>query len=170
MQKILIPLSLLFLLSLKNYFHHKKHADDIFLTVQRATFAVSKIYNDLFAKSRADFVSELSELCCTSKLRFVRDTLAAVVRRKLGQCNIGNLIERQGTNVKDNLLKDTYNLYSLGEKSIQALPKNMLRCDNRLQDQEVQTRSCLSSTIFASKADVENLKSEFESKLSALRE
>ena len=147
-----------------------QEADDIFLTIQRATFAVSKIYNDLFAKSRADFVSELSELCSTSELRFVLDMLAAVVKRKLGQCNIGNLIERRGTNVKDNLLKDTYNLYSLGEKSIQALPKNMLRCDNRLQDQEVQTDSCLSSTIFASKSDVESLKSEFESKLSALRE
>ena len=115
--------------------------DDIFLTIQRATFAVSKIYNDLFAKSRADFVYELSELCCTSELRFVRDMLAAVVKRKLGQCNIGNLIERRGTNAKDNLLKDPYNLYSLWEKSIQALPKNMLRCDNRLQDQEVQTDS-----------------------------
>ena len=61
-----------------------QEADDIFLTIQRATFAVSKIYNDLFAKSRADFVSELSELCCTSVLRFVRDMLAAVVKRKLG--------------------------------------------------------------------------------------
>ena len=91
-----------------------QEADDTFLTIQRATFAVSKIYNDLFAKSRADFVSELSELCSTSELRFVRDMMAAVVKRKLGQCNIGNLIERRGTNVKDNLLKDTYNLYSLG--------------------------------------------------------
>ena len=134
-----------------------QEADDIFLTIQRATFAVSKIYNDLFAKSRSDFVSELPELCSTSELRFVRDMLAAVMKRKLGQCNIGNLIERRRTNVKDNLLKDTYNLYSLGEKSIQALSKNMLRCDNRLQDQEVQTDSCLSSTLFASKADVESL-------------
>ena len=90
-------------------------ADDIFLTIQRATFAVSKIYNDLFAKSRADFVSELSELCCTSELHFVRDMMAAVVKRKLGQCNIGNLIERRGTNVKDNHLKDTHDSYSLGE-------------------------------------------------------
>ena len=46
----------------------------------------------------------------------------------------------------------------------------MLPCDNRLQNQEVQTDSCLSSTIFASKEDVENLKSDFESKLSVLRE
>ena len=46
----------------------------------------------------------------------------------------------------------------------------MLRCDNRLQDQEVQTDSCLRSTIFAPEADVESLKSEFESKLSSLKE
>ena len=46
----------------------------------------------------------------------------------------------------------------------------MLRCDNRFQNQEVQTDSCLSSTIFASKADVKNLKSELESELSAIRE
>ena len=81
-----------------------QEADDIFLTIQRATFAVSKIYSDLFAKSRADFVSELSELCCTSELRFVRDMMASVAKRKLGQCNIGNLNERHGTNVKNNLL------------------------------------------------------------------
>ena len=128
------------------------------------------MYYDLFAKSRADFVSELSELCCTSELRFVRDMMAAVVRKKLGQCNIRNLIERRGTNVKDNLLKDTYNLCSLGEKSIQALPKNMLHYDNRLQNQEVQMDSCLSSMIFTSTEDAENLKSDSESKLSALRE
>ena len=54
--------------------------------------------------------------------------MAAVVKRKLGQCNIGNLIERRGTN--DNLLKDKYNLYSLREKSIKAL-SNMICCDNR---------------------------------------
>ena len=37
---------------------------DIFRTVQRSTFAVGKIYNDLFANSRSDFISEPSELCC----------------------------------------------------------------------------------------------------------
>ena len=71
-----------------------QEADDIFLTIQRATFAVGKIYNDLFAKSRANLVSELSQLYCTSELHFVCDMMAAVVKRKLGQCYIGNLIER----------------------------------------------------------------------------
>ena len=116
-----------------------------------------------FSLSQSGLRFRTLELCCTSELRFVRDMLASVVKRKLGQCNIGNLIERRGSNVKDNLLKDTtYNLYSLVEKSIQALPNNMLRCNNRLQNEEVQTDSCLRSTIFASKADVENLKSEYE--------
>ena len=65
-----------------------QEADDIFLTVQRATFAISKIYNDLFAKSRADFVSDLSELCSTSELRFVRDMLAALVKGSLASATL----------------------------------------------------------------------------------
>ena len=106
--------------------------DDIFLTVQRSTFAVGKIYNDLFANSRSDFISELSELCCVAELRYVRDMVFCIVKRKLGQSNVGSLSERRGgANVKDNLLKDIYNLYSLGEKSIDALPKNMIRSDTR---------------------------------------
>ena len=105
---------------------------DIFLTVQRSTFAVGKIYNDLFANSRSDFISELSELCCVAELRYVRGMVLCIVKRKLDQSNLGSLIERKsGANVKDNLLKDIYNLYSLGEKSIDALPKNMIRSDTR---------------------------------------
>ena len=76
----------------------------------------------MFANSRSDFISELSELCCVAELRYVRDMVFCIVKRKLGQSNLGSLIERRsGTNVKDNLLKDVYNLYSLGEKSIDAL-------------------------------------------------
>ena len=145
--------------------------EDIFRTVQRSTFAVGKIYNDLFANSRSDFISELSELCCVAELRYVRDMVFCIVKRKLGQSNLGSLIERRsGANVKDNLLKDIYNLYSLGEKSIDALPKNMIRSDTRFCSQEVQTDTCLSNTLFATKSDVEELKNDFLSKLSDLRE
>ena len=127
--------------------------DDTFLTVQRSTFAVGKIYNDLFANSRSDFISELSELCCVAELRYVCDMVFCIVKRKLGQSNLGSLIERRsGANVKDNLLKDIYNLYSLGEKSIDALPKNMIRSDTRFCSQEVQTDTCLSNTLFATKS------------------
>ena len=116
-----------------------------------------------------DFISELSELCCVAELRYVRDMV--LVKRKLGQSNLGSLIERRsGANVKDNLLKDIYNLFSLGEKSIDALPKNMIRSDTRFCSQEVQTDTCLSNTLFATKSDVEELKNDFLSKLSDLRE
>ena len=145
--------------------------NDIFLTVQRSTFAVGKIYNDLFANSRSDFISELSELCCVAELRYVRDMVFCIVKRKLGQSNLGSLIERRsGANVKDNLLKDIYNLYSLGEKSIDTLPKNMIPSDTRFCSQEVQTDTCLSNTLFVTKSDVEELKNDFLSKLSYLRE
>ena len=144
---------------------------DIFLTVQRSTFAVGKIYNDLFANSRSDFISELSELCCVPELRYARDMVFCMVKRKLGQSNLGSLIERRsGANVKDNLLKDIYNLFSLGEKSIDALPKNMIRSDTRFCSQEVQTDTCLNNTLFATKSDVKELKNDFLSKLSDLRE
>ena len=172
-----IHFSLLFLL-LKNYFQaldqmifSSPGPDDIFLTVQRSTFAMGKIYNDLFANSRSDFISELSELCCVAELRYVRDMVFSIVKRKLGLSNLGSLIERRsGANVKDNLLKDIYNLYSLEEKSIDALPKNMIRSDTRFCIQEVQTDTCLSNTLFATKSDVEELKNDFLSKLSDLRE
>ena len=145
--------------------------DDIFLTVQRSTFAVGKIYNDLFANSKSDFISELSELRCVAELRYVRDMVFCIVKRKLGQSNLGSLIERRsGANVKYNLLKDIYNLYSLGEKSTDALPKNMIRSDTRFCSQEVQTDTCLSNTLFATKSDVEELKNDFLSKLSDLKE
>ena len=94
-----------------------------------------------------------------------------IVKRKLGQSNLGSLIERRsGANVKDNLLKDIYSLYSLGEKSIDALSKNMIRSDTRFCSKEVQTDTCLSNTLSATKSDVEELKNDFLSKLSDLRE
>ena len=50
--------------------------------------------------------------------------LYAIVKRKLNVNNLGQLTERRsGTNVKDNLVKDVYNLYSFGEGSLHSLPK-----------------------------------------------
>ena len=94
-----------------------------------------------------------------------------VPKQRLGQSNLGSLIERRsGANVKDNLLRDIYNLFSLEEKSIDALPKNMIRSDTRFCSQEVQTDTCLNNTFFATKSDVEELKNDFLSKLSDLCE
>ena len=103
------------------------------------------------------------------KVWYVRDLVVSVVRRILKQA-LGPLVERKsGANVKENLLKDIYNIYSLGGGSIQSLPKNMIKIDNKSQCQSVQTDSCLSNTIFASKLDLDTLRAELLNKITDIR-
>ena len=145
--------------------------DDDFLVIQRATNAVSIIYNDLFSYSRSEFINYLSVNYDIKELRYVHDLVVSVVRRRLKQA-LGPLVElKSGANVKGNLLKDIYNIYSLGEGSIQSLPKNMIKIDNKSQShaQSVQTDSCLSNTIFASKLDLDTLKAELLNKITDIR-
>ena len=143
--------------------------DDDFLVIQRATNAVSIIYNDLFSYSRSEFINYLSVNYDIKELRYVRDLVVSVVRRRLKQA-LGPLVERKsGANVKVNLLKDIYNIYSLGEGSIQSLPKNMIKIDNKSQSQSVQTECCLSNTIFASKLDLDTLRAELLNKITDIR-
>ena len=72
---------------------------------------MGKIYNEFFAKSRSEFIFELSGFCSIAELRFARDMVYSIVKRKIGDKNLGRLTERRsGANVKDNLLKDIYNL------------------------------------------------------------
>ena len=112
-----------------------------------------------------------SYLCSVTELRYVRDMVLALVKQKLSQNHLGPLIERKsGANVKENLSKDIFNVYSLGEGSIQSLPKNMVRSETRYVCQEVQTNSCLSRTLFASKSEIEDLKTDLLGKISELRE
>ena len=123
-------------------------SDDTFLAIQRATSTVGKIYNEFFALSRADFFSCLSECCNCYELRYVRDMMVSIVKRKVKQ-SVGPLVERKGgSNLKDNLLKDVYNLHSFGEGSVQSLPKNMIKCDTKYVNQSTETDACLSNTTF----------------------
>ena len=125
--------------------------DDIFLTLQRSTVAVFKICNEYFAMLKNDFITGLTDLCCIAELRYVRNILYAIVKRKLNVNNLGQLTERRsGTNVKDNLVKDVYNLYSFAERSPHSLPKSMFKSELKFCHQEIQTDSCLSQTLFAS--------------------
>ena len=143
--------------------------DDDFLVIQRNTNAVSIIYNDLFSYFRSEFINYLSVNYDIKELRSVRDLVVSVIRRILKQA-LGPLVERKsGANVKENLLKDIYNIYSLGEGSIQSLPKNMIKIDNKSQSQSVQTDSCLSNTIFASKLDLDTLRAELLNKITDIR-
>ena len=98
--------------------------DDIFLSIQRATSALSKIYTELFVKPKNEFMSEL---------RHVRDMMYPMVKRRTSAGQLGQLVDRKsGDHLKDNLIKDMYNLYLFGEGSISALPKHMLKSDSKL--------------------------------------
>ena len=95
--------------------------------------------------------------------------MVSIVKRKVKQ-SVGPLVERKGgSNLKDNLLKDVYNLYSFGEGSVQSLPKNMIKCDTKYVNQSTETDACLSNTIFASKLDLDTLKDELINRISDLR-
>ena len=92
--------------------------------------------------------------------------LVSIVKRKLKQ-TVGPLIEgKSENNLKENLVKDIYSIYSLGEGAIQCLPKQMIKCDLRFVSEGVQTYNCLSNTVFASISDLETVKSELTNKLS----
>ena len=139
------------------------------MVIQRARNAVSIIYNDLFSYSRSEFINYLSVNYDIKELRYVRDLVVSMVRRRLRQA-FGPLVERKsGADVKENFLKDINNIYSLGEGSIRSLPKNMIKIDNKSQSQSVQTDSCLSNTIFASKLDLDTLRAELLNKISDIR-
>ena len=74
--------------------------------------------------------------------------ITAIVKRKTKKA-VGSLTERRsGSNLKDNLLRDIYFLYSYGEGAINDLPKNMIKCDSKFSSQGIQTDSCLSEHYF----------------------
>ena len=63
-------------------------------------------------KPKADFVASLSDYCTSDELRYVRDMITAIVKRKTKK-TVGPLTERRsGSNLKENLLRDIYCLYS----------------------------------------------------------
>ena len=49
--------------------------DDISLSIQRATSVLSKIYTELFFKPKNEFMSELSNNCDVTELRYVSDMI-----------------------------------------------------------------------------------------------
>ena len=61
-------------------------------------------------------------------------------------------------------------MYSLGEESIHSLPKSMLKPDSKNRHQESQNDSVLCKTLFVSKSELDDLRTELLFKLSELKE
>ena len=145
--------------------------DDLFLVLQRSSLTMYKTYNERFGKTRADFISHLSESCDLTELRYIRDMLYTVIKRRTGFNQLGPLVERKsGENLKDKVVKDIYNLYCFGEGSLSSLPKQMMKSDSRYLSQEVQTDSVLSRSMFATKSELIDLKAELLEKISWIKD
>ena len=88
-------------------------------------------------------MSELSNNCDVKELRYARDMMYPMIRRRTSAGQLGLLVDRKsGDNLKDKLIKDIYNLYLFVEGSITALPKHMFKFDSKFVDMCVQTDSC----------------------------
>ena len=146
--------------------------DDMFLIVQRSTMTVSRRYNELFEEPKSDFLAELSGTCDIAEVKFVRDMMYSVIKRRTASGQLRPLVERKSVDLKDKLLKDIYNLYLVGEGTINSLLKNMIKVDTKFVSQEMQAESvsCLGGSLFATKAELENLKVEVLGRISTLQQ
>ena len=109
--------------------------------------------------------------CDVIELRYVRDTMLFIIKRRTKSNQLTPLVERKsGEHLKDKLIKDIYNLYCFGEGSLTSLPKHMLKSEFRLVSQEVQTNNVLSKSLFATKSELDDVKIELLEKLTTLKQ
>ena len=140
--------------------------NDIVDVLQKSTATVSKIHSVLFSMSKAEFMQDLSENKNAAELRYVRDMMFVIMKRRKPSTQYGNLIERRATeNIKDTLIKDIYSIFCYGEDS---LPKNQFKADCFLSSSGTQTGLCIDSPT-ATLADLNVLKTQLLQKVTELR-
>ena len=145
--------------------------DDIFLVLQRSRLTMCKIYNELFGKTTADFISHLSKSCDVTELRYVRDMLYTVIKKKNWfQPAWSSGREKICREFEGQMVEYIYNLYCFGEGSLSSLPEQMMKSDSRYVSQEVQTDSVLSRSMFSTKSELFDLKAELLEKISKLKD
>ena len=141
--------------------------DDIFLNIQSATILAKNIYYDYFSLSKAEFLKNIEGLANELELRYARDMMFAITRRRMNFH--GNLCERKSsdTGLKEKLCLDIYTLYTFNEGSISALPKNMLKSE------AIQTTEHLTQTDadmkFVLQKDLDSLKLELLEKIEVIQ-
>ena len=58
--------------------------DDIFLNIQRAYSITKSIYFEFYSLSKGEFIRNVKDLGNEIELKFVRDMVTAIVRRRTG--------------------------------------------------------------------------------------
>ena len=85
-------------------------------TVQQSSKILYYIHEEWFGDSKYVFTTKLCEAGTEDVLRYVRDMIFAMVRRKLRWHNDSCLIERRNcSTLKEKLAKDIHDMFSLGE-------------------------------------------------------
>ena len=155
------------------------HSQDIFFTLQSATKIVKLIYNNLFALLKAEFIQYLFDQGGISELRYVRDMIFFIVKRRHNLPNAETLMNRiHGDSVKDKLVKDIHTHYSFGQEYSKTLPKSLLKALEVAQksaqtDIESEQTSLLKSPdeeTYVTKYELESLRDDLLLEISKLRE
>ena len=131
--------------------------NDIFLSIKNATEAINYIYEELFCKPRAEFMSLLSAKADVLELRYVRDMLFAITKRKKGLSTNIQIVERKNSpadGLKDKLIKDVYDIYAFSEGSVKSLPKNLLKGHVSHAENTTQTEDSIGNASLATISDV----------------
>ena len=143
--------------------------NDIVDALQKSTATVSKIYSVLLSRSKAEFMQDLSENNNVAELKYVRDMMCVIIRRRKPSTQYGNSVERRATdNIKDTLMKDIYFTFCYGEGLINSLPKNLFKADRFMSSSGTQTGLCIDSPT-ATLADLNVLKIQLLQKVAELR-
>ena len=140
--------------------------DDIFLNIQRVSSITKSIYFDFYSLSKGEFIKNVKDLGNEIELKFVRDMVTAIVRRRTGFT--GNTVKRKKCDgLKEKLASDIYLMFAFGEGSIQSLPKHILKSDGRsTSDQSFQTNI---DSYFAQKDELNALRVELMSKIEEIK-
>ena len=119
-------------------------------------------------------MAHLADSCDVIELRYVRDMMFSIIKRRTKSNQLAPLVERKsGEHLKDKLIKDIYNLYCLGEGSLTSLPKHMLKSESRFVSQELQTDNVLSKSLFFFLfffSELDDVKIELLEKLTRLKQ
>ena len=97
--------------------------DTTFLFMQQSANILYYVYEEWFGDSKSVFTTKLCEAGTKDALRYVRDMIFVMVRRKLRWHNDSCLTERRKcSTLKEKLAKDIHDIFSLGEGGISSLP------------------------------------------------
>ena len=117
-------------------------------------------------------MSLLSAKADVLELRYVRDMLFAITKRKKGLSTNIQIVERKNSpadGLKDKLIKDVYDIYAFSEGSVKSLPKNLLKGHVSHAENTTQTEDSIGNASLATISDVLLLKNTIMAEINDIK-